>query len=54
MTWDLEKDVNYSDVGKAINWHPFEPEEHFDRRLGRHADKFFTELPYRTIDNVGE
>jgi len=34
MTWDLEKDVTYSDVGKAINWHPFEPEEHFDRRLG--------------------
>jgi len=24
------------------------------RLLGRHADKFFTELPYRTIDNVGE
>jgi hypothetical protein len=34
MTWDLEKDVTYSDVGKAINWHPFEPKEHFDRRLG--------------------
>jgi len=34
MTWDLERDVTYSDVGKAINWHPFEPEEHFDRRLG--------------------
>ena len=24
------------------------------RLLGRQADKFFTELPYRTIDNVGE
>ena len=24
------------------------------RLLGRQADKFFTELPYRTIDSVGE
>ena len=35
MTWDLEKDVTYSDVGKAINKDPFGPlDEDYDRRLG--------------------
>jgi hypothetical protein len=35
MTWDLEKDVTYSDVGKAINTNPFgPPEPDEDRRLG--------------------
>ena len=35
MIWDLEKDVTYSDVGKAINKDPFGPlDEDYDRRLG--------------------